>query len=256
MSADISLYLAFSAGLLSFFSPCVLPLIPTYLTFLLGDYARQKQKKKAYSLLPALLFIASFSLIFILLGLSATFLGRFMLQKQNIIRKISGVLVIILGLHLADIINIKFLNYQKVGTQKGNRAPDFTLTSLQEEEVTLSDFRGKKVFLNFWASNCPPCREEMPDIEKLHQEFEEIEVLTVNVGESTGKINSFLMETDLQLPVLLDKDNQVAMDYLVRFIPTTYILDEEGIITDKVTGLLTYEQMLELLELEVEQTEE
>ena len=67
MNADMSLLLAFSAGILSFFSPCVLPLVPSYLTFLVGDYASQKQKKKSYTLIPALVFILGFSLIFILL---------------------------------------------------------------------------------------------------------------------------------------------------------------------------------------------
>ena len=113
MSGDLSFAIAFSAGLLSFLSPCVLPLIPSYLAFLLGDYSDQKQDKESYSILPALIFIAGFTLIFILLGLSATFLGRFLLRNQAILRRISGIIIIIFGLHISGIIKLKWLYYEK-----------------------------------------------------------------------------------------------------------------------------------------------
>ncbi len=113
MTGDLSLLIAFSAGLLSFLSPCVLPLIPSYLAFLLGDYTDQKKKDKNYSILPALIFILGFTLIFILLGLSATFIGKFLLKNQVILRKISGVIIIIFGLHISGIIKLKWLYYEK-----------------------------------------------------------------------------------------------------------------------------------------------
>lgn len=113
MNADISILLALGAGVLSFFSPCILPLIPSYLTFLIGDYASSKRHNTRYSIIPALLFIAGFSLVFIILGLSASYLGQFILQKQILIQKISGVLVIVLGLHLTGIIKIKSLYHEK-----------------------------------------------------------------------------------------------------------------------------------------------
>jgi cytochrome c-type biogenesis protein len=113
MSGDLSFAIAFSAGLLSFLSPCVLPLIPSYLAFLLGDYSDQKQDKESYSILPALIFIAGFTLIFILLGLSATFLGRFLLRNQAILRRVSGIIIIIFGLHISGIIKLKWLYYEK-----------------------------------------------------------------------------------------------------------------------------------------------
>lgn len=113
MNGDLSLFIAFSAGLLSFLSPCVLPLIPSYLAFLLGDYTDQKQKNKKYSILPAIIFILGFTLVFILLGLSATFLGKFLLRNQAILRKISGVIIIIFGLHISGIIKLKWLYYEK-----------------------------------------------------------------------------------------------------------------------------------------------
>jgi len=123
MNSDLSLLIAFTAGLLSFLSPCVLPLIPSYLAFLLGDYSNQKKKNNEYSIVPALIFIAGFSSIFILLGLSATFLGRFLMQNQSLLRKISGMVIVIFGLHISGIIKIKWLYHEKKIsiTQKSNK---------------------------------------------------------------------------------------------------------------------------------------
>ena len=113
MQGDLSFVIAFSAGLLSFLSPCVLPLIPSYLAFLLGDYTDQKKKDKKYSILPALIFILGFTIVFVLLGLSATFLGKFFLRNQALLRKISGIIIIIFGLHISGIIKLKWLYYEK-----------------------------------------------------------------------------------------------------------------------------------------------
>lgn len=111
MNKEISLLIAFSGGLLSFLSPCVLPMIPSYLSLLMGNYAQKKEDKNI--LLPALLFIGGFSLIFILLGISASFLGQLLLKNIVLLRKISGIVVIILGLHLTGIITIKSLYREK-----------------------------------------------------------------------------------------------------------------------------------------------
>lgn len=113
MNGNLSFAIAFSAGFLSFLSPCVLPLVPSYLAFLLGDYSDQKKKNKNYTIMPAIIFIAGFTIVFILLGLSATFLGKFLLRNQSIIRKISGVVIVIFGLHISGIIKLKWLYYEK-----------------------------------------------------------------------------------------------------------------------------------------------
>ncbi|SKA12895.1 cytochrome c biogenesis CcdA family protein [Selenihalanaerobacter shriftii] len=116
---NVGFLMAFGAGLISFLSPCVLPLIPTYITYLSGvsvDEIKNKQEsnrfnKKLY--LNSIMFVLGFSAIFILLGMSATFIGRFMLQNQSIIRKISGVIVIIFGLHMTGIIKLSFFYKEK-----------------------------------------------------------------------------------------------------------------------------------------------
>lgn len=139
----------------------------------------------------------------------------------------------------------------EVGTETGMEAPDFTLKNMNDKEVSLSDYRGQKVFLNFWASWCPPCREEMPDMQKLHEEYEEeVTILAVNIGENKSTAANFMMQNGLNFSVLLDTDKSTAQNYLVRGIPTSYFLNEDGIITNKVVGAVSYEKMLELNEIE------
>ena len=136
----------------------------------------------------------------------------------------------------------------EVGTEIGMQAPDFTLKNMNNNEVSLSDYRGQKVFLNFWASWCPPCRKEMPDMQKLHEEYgaEEVAILAVNVGESKSTAANFMMQNGLSFPVLLDNSKDTARNYLVRGIPSSYFLDQNGIIEEKVVGAVSYEKMLEL----------
>jgi peroxiredoxin len=138
----------------------------------------------------------------------------------------------------------------ETGTEIGMMAPDFTLSDLTQQEVKLSDYRGKKVFLNFWATWCPPCQEEMPDIQKLHDNYgDKVTIVAVNVGESKAKAQSFMKAKEFNFPVLLDQNKQITSKYLVRGIPTTYLIDEDGIIMDKHVGILNYDQMLEKLKL-------
>ena len=118
MQTDVSILIALTGGLLSFFSPCVLPLIPSYLSMLMGDYAEDKGKINL--IFSSLLFISGFSLVFIALGLSASLLGQFLLKNLYILRKISGIAVFILGLHLSGLIRISFL-YREKGLELKSR---------------------------------------------------------------------------------------------------------------------------------------
>ncbi|BCA81025.1 TlpA disulfide reductase family protein [Desulfuromonas sp. AOP6] len=122
-------------------------------------------------------------------------------------------------------------------------APDFSLTDMQGESVSLSEYRGKVVFLNFWASWCPPCKEEMPSMESLYQGLKEGDfvMLAVNVEEN-GKeaVAQFLKEVPVNFPILLDSTQAVANLYKVRGLPHTFIIDREGNMVDSVTGALDW----------------
>ena len=111
------------------------------------------------------------------------------------------------------------------------QAPDFKLSLLNGGETSLSDFSGKPVMLNFWATWCPPCREEMPYLQQIHeQRSADVVVLTVNMAENPGDVEEFIREFGLSFPVLLDSNGDVAQQYGVRAIPTTFFIDKSGIL--------------------------
>jgi len=115
--SEVSLVVAFLAGLLSFISPCVLPLVPGYISFISGisleDIENKKQQNKNIIIISSLFFIMGFSLVFILLGATATLLGSFLLEKSFILKKVAGLIIIIFGIHMSGLYRIKFLDYEK-----------------------------------------------------------------------------------------------------------------------------------------------
>lgn len=133
------------------------------------------------------------------------------------------------------------------GIGAGMVAPNFTLKNLAGEEVSLKDYRGKKVMVNFWATWCPPCKEEMPAMEKFYKEnSKEVEILAVNL-DPQNNVKGFVEENGLTFPILLDKEGRTQQTYSVISIPTSLIIDEQGLIIKKQIGSLTFEQMEELL---------
>ena len=117
----IELIIAFGAGLISFLSPCVLPLIPGYVSFITGSTLSEILEKKKIDLLPLIVFSLGFSFVFIIFGATASFLGQILLQNSQILRIIAGVIIIIFSLQLIGVLNIKFLNIEKkFYTKKSN----------------------------------------------------------------------------------------------------------------------------------------
>tara|TARA_B100000965_G_scaffold403923_1_gene433309 strand:+ start:3350 stop:4057 length:708 start_codon:yes stop_codon:yes gene_type:complete len=117
----IELLIAFSAGIISFLSPCVLPLIPGYISYISGSSLGELLKKKEINLLPIILFTLGFSIVFIFFGATATLIGQLLLQNSNELRIVAGFIIIIFSLHILKVINIKFLNYEKrVQSEVGN----------------------------------------------------------------------------------------------------------------------------------------
>lgn len=108
-------------------------------------------------------------------------------------------------------------------------APDFTLTDLDGHSVTLSDYRGTPVMLNFWATWCPPCRAEMPLIQEYQDKYaDEFVVLAVNGGETAQEVQAFVTAQEFDLTFLLDADFGVAELYQVRGFPTSIFIDADG----------------------------
>lgn len=136
----------------------------------------------------------------------------------------------------------------KVGLEQGNRAPDFELETLDGETIKLSDYRGSPVFLNFFTSWCPPCRAEAPDMQKFHEESD-VQVLAVNMYEREQNVDDvpeFMEEFGFTLPVVIDKELEVTYRYGVQVMPTTYILDSDGLVVNVGQGPMNYDQMVDV----------
>ncbi|MFH1576977.1 MAG: TlpA disulfide reductase family protein [Candidatus Margulisiibacteriota bacterium] len=120
----------------------------------------------------------------------------------------------------------------------GVKAIDFTLEDLNGQTRTLADYKGKVVFLNFWATWCPPCRSEMPSMQELYKSWDdsEFEMLAINIGEDKKTVENFAENGGYTFPILLDRDKKIAEKYMIRGIPTTYIINKEGKIVAKVVG--------------------
>ncbi|GGB40159.1 thiol:disulfide interchange protein tlpA [Lentibacillus populi] len=141
-------------------------------------------------------------------------------------------------------------NAVTVGLEVGNAAPDFQLKTLSGKNVKLSDYRGQRVMVNFWATWCPPCRAEMPDLEKFHQN-KDVVILAVNLTQTEQgmqEVQNFVDEFNLTFPILLDENIEVANTYAIRPIPTSFMVDSNGIIQYKAFGALHYEMMVEEFE--------
>ncbi|MFI8687975.1 peroxiredoxin family protein [Rossellomorea sp. NPDC077527] len=146
------------------------------------------------------------------------------------------------------------LSNAQQGLTKGDRAPDFTLTTLDGEKVKLSDYQGKKVILNFWATWCPPCKAEMPHMQQYyekHAKKENVEILAVNLtSQDDGKkaVQQFVDGYELTFPILMDEKGDIGDDYRAFTIPTTYMIDTGGIIQHKIVGPMNEEMMGKMVE--------
>tara|TARA_Y100000294_G_C8562531_1_gene339597 strand:- start:2334 stop:2885 length:552 start_codon:yes stop_codon:yes gene_type:complete len=136
-------------------------------------------------------------------------------------------------------------NNENTGLDIGNLAPDFILQSVDGNNVQVSSFRGKKaVVVNFWATWCPPCREEMPAFEDIFvKNKNKLTILGVNLQESERAINNFLKDIPVTYPLLLDLDEDAKELYNIFTQPVTYFIDKDGIIIDKKFGPLTPQEI-------------
>lgn len=144
----------------------------------------------------------------------------------------------------------KSVSILETGIQKGQIAPDFTLYDLNGNPVKLSELKGKKVLINFWATWCPPCRAEMPQMQKFYEDYKSESVAIVGVNltpteENTESIQSFVGEHKLTFPIVLDPEGDVMQKYQIAAYPTTYLLDSTGVIRGKFQGAINYELMKE-----------
>jgi len=152
---------------------------------------------------------------------------------MNKILKVIPVIILALGLIMTGC-----STGSDQGPQIGNLAPDFQLYNLEGQTVSLSDLRGKPMLINFWATRCPACVSEMPYIQAVYDEWSDkgLVVLAISIGESHSQVENFMESQGLSLPVLLDTKQDIAQKYNIQYIPTTFFIDKDSIIQDKIIG--------------------
>jgi len=157
--------------------------------------------------------------------------------------KISLFLVACLALPSGPVVaqdGIPELSYTLTALEVPVDAPGFTLADMDGKPHSLDDYRGSWVLINFWATWCPPCRKEMPSLERLYQTFHErsFRVLAVNQWENADLVFSYLGDLDVfpSFPILFDPDSKVSEAYGVRGLPTSFIIDPQGRIAYRAVG--------------------
>jgi len=129
------------------------------------------------------------------------------------------------------------------GIEIDSPAPDFELQAISGQTVRLSDLNGKPVVINFWATWCGPCVREMPALQKYQNRHPDLVVLGLNEGESVEVVKAFIDKMNFTYQILLDEKTQVAPQYQVMIMPTTYFVDENGIVLARHFGYMGEDQL-------------
>lgn len=147
---------------------------------------------------------------------------------------------------MKKIIGIIFLMISLVSFSNNAKAPNFNLKDQYGIVHSLENYKGKVIFLNFWATWCPPCKKEMPDIEDIYKEYGEnkkdVVILGVN-SEKENEVKKFLKDKGYTFPTLIDENSEVMRKYFIQAFPTSFVIDKEGNVYGYVMGGLTKEQI-------------
>jgi cytochrome c biogenesis protein CcmG, thiol:disulfide interchange protein DsbE len=162
-----------------------------------------------------------------------------MIKRFNLL----SVLVLLLGggwIWFSTALSGETTQGQIPAPQKGFLAPEFSLPTLEGQTYSLAEQRGGPVLINVWASWCPPCRAEMPAMQRVYDDYasQGFTILAVNTTyqDDLNAAVAFIEELELTFPILLDLDGQVSRQYLIRAMPTSFFVDSQGIIQDVVLG--------------------
>ncbi|MFV0577727.1 MAG: cytochrome c biogenesis protein CcdA [Fusobacterium ulcerans] len=279
-SKEINPLIAFIIGFTFSFAwtPCIGPVLSTVLIMASGA------KTAFMGNMLILVYTLGFVIPFLLLGVFTTKILNFLKAKKSFLKysiKISGAILIIIGIMTLSGFN---LNILAAGQQPQNANTDYVAKAeepakeAKEEKLPafdfelkdqygnthkLSDYKGKVVFLNFWATWCPPCREEMPHIEEIYKEYgyNKNDVIILGAAspataenpspqdESEEKIKAFLTKNNYTFPVVFDVKGEIFRNYYINAFPTTFMIDREGNIMGYVAGGLSKENMKKIIEM-------
>ena len=244
-------------------TPCVGPVLASVLV-LAGS-----AKTQIIGFLYIGVYTLGFILPFLAVGIFTTKILEIFKKYGKVVRytvKLGGILMILIGGFMV----IETLDFGKESVVEESEPKedveeltvDFTLKDQYGNEHTLSEYRGKTVFLNFWATWCPPCRNEMPDIQKIYEEYQVKEddsviilgIAAPNLGRegTEDEIADFLKENGYTYPVLMDETGEIFSKFGIRSYPTTFMIDKQGFVFGYVEGQLTEEMMRGIIQQTVE----
>lgn len=128
---------------------------------------------------------------------------------------------------------------------EGDKAPDFTLTTVDGKQVSLHDFKGKPIMINFWGTWCPPCQSEMPAIEEAYKvnKNKGFQVVSIDIHENELPVANFANQYGLTFPILLDKDRDIVKLYKIEPIPSSFFINSDGVIVHRIEGPLQINQL-------------
>jgi peroxiredoxin len=165
-------------------------------------------------------------------------------------RKNTQLLLTILIVFAACVLLIVFLRKERGSISKtakmiqpGSKVPNFTFPDIHGKEVSLSDQRGKVVLVNVWATWCPPCRREMPSMQRLYEKFKgkNFEILAVSIdSEGRKAVEPFMQKMNLTFPALLDPGETIRPLYGITGVPESFIIDQQGILVEKIIGPINW----------------
>ena len=161
--------------------------------------------------------------------------------------------VLILSILVMTIVYTIYSNLTKEGNavlKVGDDAPDFTLTDLNGNQHTLSEYKGQGVFINFWGTWCKPCEKEMPAMERQYQIYRDkgVQILAVNIAQSDFEVKKYAKQRSLTFPFVIDKTKSVMGAYNIQHLPTTILVNPEGKIVRIITGEMTEEDIAGFME--------
>ncbi len=169
---------------------------------------------------------------------------------KNQPRKNTRLLLTILSVCIACVLLIVLLRKDRDSTlrptkpiQPGLEVPNFAFPDINGKQISLSDHRGKVVLVNVWATWCPPCRQEMPSMQRLYEKFkgENLEILAVSIDSEGGEaVAPFMRKMHLTFPALLDPEETIIPLYGITGVPESFIIDKDGILVEKIVGPINW----------------
>lgn len=170
------------------------------------------------------------------------------MKKRRLVMRTIILLVLCAAVVYTLYANFTKDNHQSVAV--GSKAPDFVLTDLEGHKHRLSDYRGQGVFLNFWGTWCPHCKQEMPYINNQYHQFRDkgVQVLAVDIQESPLAVNEFASRYHLDFPIMIDTNKEVMTAYGIDPLPATFLIDKNGKVIKYYTGQLSENLVREFME--------